>query len=129
MFDRNKTGIRFYQFAAWDYGYVRLKQACWRELDCHFDPDGDVGRGGLNNCSDKGRLDHFVRIALRRHDDYFPLDQLDIFVLAEHAGIDHAPDIVDVEPRRGGRPGAGFTTAMFMAAPNWGIKIAQSAND
>ena len=98
-------------------------------MDCHFHTTVRSGGAASIIALTRGRLDHFVRIALRGHHDDFPLGQLDIFVLAEHAGIDHAPDIVDVEPRRGGRPGAGFTTAMFMAAPNWRIKIAQSAND
>src|SRR6516162_9742921 len=38
-----------------------------------------------------------MRDALGRHHHDFPLDQLELLVLADHAGFDHAADVLDRE--------------------------------
>jgi hypothetical protein len=47
--------------------------------------------------SDQRILDGFVRIAFRGHHKKIPPDQLDPFMLREHAGLDHAAKLVDRE--------------------------------
>jgi hypothetical protein len=51
-------------------------------------------------------FDPLVRVALGRHHHELPLDQLEILVLADDPGIDHALDIVDAE-RAAGKPFSG----------------------
>jgi len=60
-------------------------------------PDGEMIRQRAHHGNRQGRLDPLMGKLPKRRDNDLPLDQLELFVLADDAGIDHARDVVHGE--------------------------------
>jgi hypothetical protein len=79
-------------------GDIRLEHDPIGKPQCCFDPDRQMVRQGADDRDHQSRFDPLMRDPLGRHHHHdFPLDQLELLVLADDAGLDHATDVLDGE--------------------------------